>query len=57
MIIRLLFLLTSPVQKETLTFTVTSPSAEIEAIWIPDDWKGPVVAIPLDEIVLAGDRE
>jgi hypothetical protein len=48
MLIRLIYLLTSPVVKEIPQFTVSSLESEVEAVWVPEGWEGPVVAIPLE---------
>ena len=57
MILRLLFLLTSPTAKDVQQFSVVTQPAEIEAVWVPEEWSGPVVAIPLDERAFSVEKD
>ena len=57
MILRLIFLITSPVAVDVQQLSVVTPSSEVEAVWIPDGWIGPVIAIPLDEQAFSAKKD
>ena len=53
MFIHVIFLFVSSLAKEPTRFSVTSQSAEMEAVWVPQHWSGPIVAIELEESAFA----